>query len=92
MTSSKIADLNRVGFTWSVREGGHTAWDIRLMELKEYRDKMGNCNVPKIYPANPSLGYWVNEVRFYVCVCVAHHFEGAAHWSTHMNISRAFVL
>ncbi|KAL7510715.1 hypothetical protein ACHAXN_007613 [Cyclotella atomus] len=64
MTSSKIADLNRVGFTWSVREGGHTAWDIRFMELKEYRDRMGNCNVPKIYPANPSLGYWVNEQRF----------------------------
>lgn len=71
MTQSKIADLNRVGFTWSVREGGHTAWDTRLMELREYKRKNGHCNVPKIYRENPSLGYWVNEVRWLdLVVCV----------------------
>lgn len=61
MTQSKIEDLNRVGFQWSVREGGHTSWDIRLMELREYKIQNGHCNVPKIWRPNPSLGYWVNE-------------------------------
>jgi len=64
MTQSKILDLNKVGFQWCVREGGHTSWDIRLMELREYKRLNGHCNVPKIWKANPSLGYWVNEQRF----------------------------
>jgi hypothetical protein len=62
MTQTKMQDLNKVGFVWSVREGGHTSWDVRLMELREYRRVNGHCNVPKIYKANPSLGYWVSFV------------------------------
>ena len=46
MTQNKIADLNRVGFLWSVREGGHCSWDTRLMELRDYQLKNGHCNVP----------------------------------------------
>ena len=62
MTQSKMEDLNRVGFLWSVREGGHTSWEARFDELKEYKRVHGHCNVPKLYKPNPSLGYWVNEV------------------------------
>jgi hypothetical protein len=64
MTQNKIADLNRIGFLWSVREGGHTSWDTRYLELREYQMQNGHCNVPKLYKPNPSLGYWVNEQRF----------------------------
>ena len=53
-----------MGFLWSVREGGHTSWESRLIELREYQSRYGHCNVPKCYPPNPSLGYWVNEQRF----------------------------
>ena len=66
MTQTKMQDLNRVGFLWSVREGGHTSWEVRLGELREYKRVYGHCNVPKLYRENPSLGYWVNEV----CLCV----------------------
>ncbi|KAL7536036.1 hypothetical protein ACHAXR_006878 [Thalassiosira sp. AJA248-18] len=64
MTASKIQQLDRVGFIWSIREGGHASWESRLSELVEYQRTFGNTNVPKNYPPNPSLGYWVNEQRF----------------------------
>lgn len=64
MTGTKIQDLERIGFVWSVREGGHSSWDERLAELVAYRRIHGDTLVPKKYPQNPSLGYWVNEQRF----------------------------
>lgn len=64
MTNAKIQDLERVGFVWSVREGGHSSWDERLAELVAYQREHGNTLVPKKYPQNPPLGYWVNEQRF----------------------------
>lgn len=64
MTNSKIQDLERVGFVWSVREGGHSSWDERLAELVAYQREQGHTLVPKKYPQNPPLGYWVNEQRF----------------------------
>jgi len=63
MTPERVDELNRLGFTWAVRES-HTSWEDRFNELKEFRDENGHCNVPKIYNKNPSLGYWVNEQRF----------------------------
>jgi len=64
MTRNKIRELDRVDFTWSVREGGHASWESRLDELRGYKKTCGHTNVPKNYPPNPSLGYWVNEQRF----------------------------
>lgn len=63
MTPAKIDNLNRLGFTWAVRES-HVSWEDRFAELKVFFDENGHCNVPKIYGKNPSLGYWVNEQRF----------------------------
>mmetsp|Transcript_10170 Transcript_10170/g.21758 ORF Transcript_10170/g.21758 Transcript_10170/m.21758 type:complete len:1030 (+) Transcript_10170:109-3198(+) len=63
MTAVRVRDLNRLGFTWAVRES-HTSWEDRFQELKQFKMQNGHCNVPKIYPQNPSLGYWVNEQRF----------------------------
>ena len=63
MTPERVEDLNRLGFTWAIRES-HTSWEERFVELKEFRDQNSHCNVPKIYGKNPSLGYWVNEQRF----------------------------
>lgn len=63
MTNTKVQELERVGFIFSVREGGHTSWDERLAELVAYQHEHGDTLVPKKYPPNPSLGYWVNEQR-----------------------------
>ncbi|KAL7505829.1 hypothetical protein ACHAXN_003267 [Cyclotella atomus] len=63
MTNEKIEELNKLGFTWDVRES-HTSWEERFEELKAYKRENGHANVPKVYSKNPSLGYWVNEQRF----------------------------
>ena len=64
MTSSKIRQLDAVDFHWSIREGGHSSWETRLNDLRAYVNQHGDANVPKVYPPNPQLGYWVNEQRF----------------------------
>lgn len=63
MTTERIEQLNRLGFTWTIREN-HTSWEDRLNELKDFKSVNGHCNVPKVYAKNPRLGYWVNEQRF----------------------------
>ncbi len=93
LTPARIQDLNKLGFTWALRES-HVSWEDRYEELKEFKDtngelvlfllylfcvilclvslillrrssfnNEGHCNVPKQYPKNPALGYWVNEQR-----------------------------
>jgi len=62
LTPERIQDLNKLGFTWALRES-HVSWEDRYEELKQFKDTNGHSNVPKQYPKNPALGYWVNEQR-----------------------------
>ena len=39
------------------------SWDERFKELKEYKDKKGDTNVPQKYKANPQLATWVKSQR-----------------------------
>ena len=52
-----IAALNAIGFIWDVREDN---WDKRFQELKDYKQKYGDCHVPT---AKSDLGRWVNAQR-----------------------------
>ncbi|KAL3758562.1 hypothetical protein ACHAWU_008316 [Discostella pseudostelligera] len=63
LTPERVDELNRLGFTWTVRDN-QSSWEDRYNELKEFKKMSGHCNVPKVYTKNPSLGYWVNEQRF----------------------------
>jgi hypothetical protein len=45
MTNTKVQELQRVGFIFSVREGGHTSWDDRLAELVAYQREHGDTLV-----------------------------------------------
>ena len=71
MTTSKIQQLDRVNFLWSVREGGHASWESRLGELHQYQYTNGHTNMPKNYPLNPSLGSFkmtkYDGLRFDLC-------------------------
>ena len=64
LTQSKIRQLDQINFVWSLRGGGHESWETRLLDLQAYHRARGHSNVPKNYPPNPSVGYWVNEHRF----------------------------
>ena len=40
-----------------------SCWEERFEELKDYRKKYGNCNVPQNYQHNKQLGNWVSNQR-----------------------------
>eukprot|EP01082_Thalassiosira_pseudonana_P002133 g1941.t1 g1941 contig11:398941-400188(+) len=39
-------------------------WIMRYHELVQYRNTIGDCRVPKRYPANAPLGKWVDNQRY----------------------------
>ncbi len=41
----------------------HTKWEEMFTALVEYKKKNNDCDVPKEYPANPQLGWWVGRQR-----------------------------
>jgi hypothetical protein len=41
-----------------------TTWEAQFNKLQAYKAQHGNCKVPKIYPADPQLGRWVNTQRY----------------------------
>eukprot|EP00956_Cyclotella_meneghiniana_P013579 scaffold19713_cov47-Cyclotella_meneghiniana.AAC.9 len=63
LTAERIAKLDEIGFTWSVRSDPYRAWNKKMEELKEYKKKFGNTMVPQRYKTNPQLGTWVHTQR-----------------------------
>jgi hypothetical protein len=76
LTAERRQRLEEVGFVWSAREGekGNDAgritrnsyddqWDCMFEKLREYKEKYGDCLVPKRYKENPKLGTWVDTQR-----------------------------
>jgi len=61
MTEERIRALNDVGFNWS---STGTTWNERFQELKDYKERFGNCLVPTKYSTNPKLGKWVSTQRY----------------------------
>ena len=57
MSEERIGLFDHIGFTWQLKTTPPPSWE----ELKAYKLVNGNCNVPKDYPANPSLGSWVEN-------------------------------
>jgi Helicase associated domain len=52
--------LDEVGFDWATRVSN---WEARFIELKDYRDLFGDCDVPDAWRENPQLGKWVMNQR-----------------------------
>ena len=76
LTEDRRKRLDDMGFVWSARDGEKGAdvsrgvrntyddqWDIMFDKLHEYKEKTGNCLVPKRYKENPKLGTWVDTQR-----------------------------
>jgi glycerol-3-phosphate cytidylyltransferase-like family protein len=60
MTEERIAKLDAINFSWSLRD---SFWDDKYEELKAYRRHHGDCLVPAAYVANMSLSKWVERQR-----------------------------
>ena len=65
MNPERIKRLESLGFAWTVtnREYYHDSWTRRFEELKEFRVQHGHCFVPRTYPENQKLAYWVERQR-----------------------------
>lgn len=60
LTDERQVLLEGLHFVWDSHAAG---WEERLNELREFHKANGHCNVPKKYPANPSLAIWVKCQR-----------------------------
>ena len=64
LLKDRINMLNAIGFEWTTPPRQYTAWNDKLEELKLYKCRHGDCNVPAAkYNENQSLGYWVERQR-----------------------------
>jgi len=66
MTTERIDMLEELGFSWVASHSGNkanTTWNQRYGELRKYKQKHGDCNVPVLYEANKQLGKWVANQR-----------------------------
>lgn len=61
MTTDRIKRLEKIGFEWILIK----PWEDNVLELLEFRQKYGHCDVPYSYLANPQLGFWVAKQRYY---------------------------
>lgn len=60
LDEQRIHRLQKLGFSFDRYQD---VWMAKLEELKKYKDEHGDCMVPLEYPANPSLGIWVDTQR-----------------------------
>jgi hypothetical protein len=60
LTQDQIARLEEIGFKW-----GKVKFEQRCRDLEAFKSEFGHCNVPCTYSANPSLGQWCNNMRYY---------------------------
>jgi len=60
LTKDEIEGLEDIEFIWDVLG---LKWEGMIEELKEYKSKHGNCNVPNKYTDNKQLATWVGHQR-----------------------------
>eukprot|EP00985_Skeletonema_marinoi_P012440 scaffold6002_cov83-Skeletonema_marinoi.AAC.2 len=61
MTNERIRELEAISFVWVLQV--EVKWEERFAELKAFEKEHGHTNVPRGYPTNPQLGYWVVNQR-----------------------------
>lgn len=60
LSPDKIARLTEIGFDWDPLASG---WEKSFDDLRVYKAKNGDCNVPQKFPENPDLSQWVAVQR-----------------------------
>ena len=61
MTEERIQSLNELEFSWQYKKPG--AWDERRKQLANYKNTVGDTNVPTHYKENKQLATWVDRQR-----------------------------
>jgi hypothetical protein len=70
LTTEQRHRLNEIGFNWeTLAEHQARQWNEKFQRLKEFRNRFGNCRVPKttvdeeLAPWSEGIGKWVNQQR-----------------------------
>ncbi|GFH58467.1 hypothetical protein CTEN210_14943 [Chaetoceros tenuissimus] len=64
LPEERIKKLDAISFSWKTpSKPKDDVWNDRLEQLKFYKSKHGDCNVPKIYAENLPLDNWVHTQR-----------------------------
>ncbi len=60
-----IRCLEGLGFCWALRKRSvfRLDWDVMLAALTAFKECHGHCNVPRTWPENPQLRWWVTKLR-----------------------------
>jgi len=61
MTEGRMDKLKELGFIW--RKANSSSWNQKYDELKKYKQKHGDCNVPRHNKSFTQLGNWVYSQR-----------------------------
>jgi superfamily II DNA or RNA helicase len=56
--------LNEIGFDWRADQNKED-WETRFGQLKDYKQRFGDCCVPVKWAENPRLGAWVSQQRHF---------------------------
>mmetsp|Transcript_24330 Transcript_24330/g.39541 ORF Transcript_24330/g.39541 Transcript_24330/m.39541 type:complete len:270 (-) Transcript_24330:126-935(-) len=62
LNDERLEQLESIGFCWGKRKG-QACWEEKFKQLKEYKIKHGDCNVPIKFKQNTALGRWVSTQR-----------------------------
>jgi hypothetical protein len=67
ITVERIAQLNAIGFEWSIYEGtGLKGWHDKFQLLCAFQHEHGHCRVPHSFLVDSdNLGHWVNHQKEY---------------------------
>ena len=60
VSADHIQRLNALGFEWDPLIA---AWEEMFARLGQYKERVGNCNVPARWPEDPRLAHWVDVLR-----------------------------
>ena len=64
MTEDRIRELESIGFDWGTsKKDLASIWNVRIQEIREFKEQFGHCLVPVKYSANPKLRNWVSTQR-----------------------------
>ena len=61
LRADRKARLDALGFVWDLER--HARWQAMFAELKRYKGRFGDCDVPKGWDENPKLSAWVTAQR-----------------------------
>jgi len=94
LTEDRRKRLEEAGFVWSAREVEKSSephritrnsyddqWDSMLERLKKFKEKHGDCLVPKRCKEDPKLGTWVDTQRVQYKKMIKHLAKQGIDWN-----------